>query len=59
MRCRAVDRSFIALQADTVCVHGDMPGAAELARRLRTAFSDAGIDVAPMGGVLAGRGASS
>lgn len=35
----------IALQADTVCVHGDTPGALEHVLRLRAAFEQAGIAV--------------
>ncbi len=55
-RVQAVDGSFIDLQVDTICVHGDTPGAASLAKHLRAALSDAGIDVAPMGKLLACRG---
>lgn len=35
----------IALQADTLCLHGDQPGAAEFARRLYQAFEERGISV--------------
>jgi UPF0271 protein len=35
---------------DTICVHGDTPGAPDLARRIRTALTDAGVTVAPIGG---------
>ena len=31
----AVDGSTIDAQADTICLHGDTPGAAELARAVR------------------------
>ena len=41
----AVDGALVPLTVDTLCVHGDTPGAAELARRLRTALHDAGIAV--------------
>jgi 5-oxoprolinase (ATP-hydrolysing) subunit A len=41
----AVDRSRVALSVDTVCVHGDTPGAAHLASRLRAHLSAAGIVV--------------
>ena len=39
------DRAVIA--ADTICVHGDTPGAAALAKRIRDALAAAGITVAP------------
>jgi UPF0271 protein len=35
----------IRLRIDTICVHGDTPGAPELARRIRTALEDGGIEV--------------
>jgi UPF0271 protein len=45
----AIDGSTVPLIVDTICVHGDTPGAAELAARIRKAFEDAGIDVKPIG----------
>jgi len=35
------------MRMDTVCIHGDTPGAVEIARVLRKGLSDAGIAVAP------------
>jgi UPF0271 protein len=35
----------VAIQADTVCIHGDQPGALVFARRLRGALEAAGIEV--------------
>ena len=35
------------MRMDTVCIHGDTPGAVEIARVLRTGLADAGIAVAP------------
>ena len=46
---QAVDGKDIPIRADTICIHGDGPHAAEFARRLRTAFEDAGITVAAVG----------
>jgi UPF0271 protein len=34
---------------DTICVHSDTPGAADLAARIRAAFEEARIDVKPIG----------
>lgn len=41
----ATDGSRVRLRADTICVHGDTPGAANLARQLRRALEEAGIAV--------------
>ena len=49
-RVVATDGSRIAVRADTICVHGDTPGAAGLARRIRQALQDAGIDVKSVAG---------
>jgi UPF0271 protein len=41
----ASDGSRIPVEADTLCVHGDTPGAAAIARAVRGALLDAGIAV--------------
>ncbi|MEW6490260.1 MAG: 5-oxoprolinase subunit PxpA [Thermodesulfobacteriota bacterium] len=51
-RLTAIDGSLVALRADTLCVHGDTPGAPELARRLRQALEAAGAEVVPLDRVL-------
>jgi UPF0271 protein len=43
----AVDGTVIALLAQTVCVHGDTPGAVGIARRLRQSLLAAGIELRP------------
>ena len=46
----AVDGSTIQLQADTMCLHGDTPGAAALARDIRNGLESAGIRIAALRG---------
>jgi len=41
----AIDGSVVKLDADTICVHGDTPGAAELTRRIRAGLESAGIQI--------------
>ena len=43
----AVDGSIVALQADTLCVHGDGSHAVAFARQLRAALEAADIGIAP------------
>ena len=45
----AVDGSFVPLEADTICVHGDTPGSDHLAAQLRAGFEAAGIMVKAIG----------
>ena len=45
----AVDGSTVRLEVDTICVHGDTPGAADLAARIRQALEGAGVLVQPVG----------
>ncbi len=45
----AVDRSVVSLDLDTICVHGDTPGAADLAARIRSALEKSGVEVKPVG----------
>jgi UPF0271 protein len=42
-----VDGATIRVAADTICIHGDTPGAAALARAVRSALAAAGIEVRP------------
>jgi UPF0271 protein len=42
-----VDGAVIRVKADTLCIHGDTPGAAALARAVRSALVAEGIDVRP------------
>jgi UPF0271 protein len=48
-RVTATDGSEIAFRADTICTHGDTPGAHELTRLLRAGLEREGIGVAPIG----------
>jgi UPF0271 protein len=41
----AVDGTPVGVAVESVCVHGDTPGAVELARRVRAALTDAGVAV--------------
>jgi UPF0271 protein len=43
----SVTGKVIKMRTDTVCIHGDTPGAVEIARGVRQALKDAGIEVAP------------
>lgn len=38
----------LPLRVDTVCVHGDTPGAVQMARAVRTRLEDAGVALRPM-----------
>jgi UPF0271 protein len=42
----SVSGKRVAVAADTLCLHGDQPGAAAFARQIRKAFADKGITVA-------------
>lgn len=47
-RVRTPDGGEIALEAETLCIHGDTPGAPELARVVRAALVEAGVAIRPM-----------
>ncbi|MBC7723384.1 MAG: LamB/YcsF family protein [Burkholderiaceae bacterium] len=42
----AIDGSTIRVSADSICVHGDSPGATDMALRVRESFTAAGIAIA-------------
>jgi UPF0271 protein len=44
----AEDSSRVSVRADTICLHGDTPGAEAIARRIHERFRTAGIRIAPL-----------
>jgi UPF0271 protein len=44
-RVRATSGTDVPVRADTLCVHGDQPGALAFVRRIRSELASAGIDV--------------
>ena len=46
-KVRAIDGIDIHISAQTVCVHGDTPGAVEFVRQLRSQLEHEGISIAP------------
>ncbi len=44
----------IPLRVDTICVHGDSPGAVQIAQAIRKELATAGIEVVPMGSFVMG-----
>ncbi len=49
-RVTASDGSVVEVAADTICIHADSPGAAEMAAAVRRALDEAGIGVRAPGG---------
>lgn len=45
----AIDGTVFTVKADSICVHGDTPGAIEHVKQLREALLSAGIEVVAMG----------
>jgi len=45
----AIDGSIVALEADTICVHGDTPGSDQLAAKIRAGLEAAGVLVRAVG----------
>jgi len=52
----AADGSVVPVRADTICIHGDTPGAARIAERIHERFAEAGIPIAPLAPGSRGRG---
>jgi UPF0271 protein len=47
-RVTAFDGSTVTVHADTICLHGDTPGAAAYARAIREALTEAGVSIAAL-----------
>lgn len=52
-RLPTIEGGQIELEASTICIHGDTPGAWRLAQTVRKTLEEAGVEVSPMGGALA------
>jgi 5-oxoprolinase (ATP-hydrolysing) subunit A len=51
-RVATLNGGEIELAADTICIHGDTPGAVDLARIVRGALEANGVAVKPLADVL-------
>ncbi|WP_309109899.1 5-oxoprolinase subunit PxpA [Saccharothrix sp.] len=45
---RSIDGHLVRLRVDSICVHGDTPGAVGIARAVRDALTEAGVGLAAM-----------
>jgi UPF0271 protein len=53
-KVRAITGKTITIAVDTVCLHGDTPGAPAIARRLRERMAVAGVAAVPLGELIVG-----
>ena len=51
-RLNTIEGREISLKADTFCIHGDTPGAWKLAKAIREALKESGLEAAPLAQVL-------
>lgn len=49
-RVRTQSGKDVAIECDTLCLHGDQPGAVEFAREVRKALAAEGVEIAPATG---------
>ena len=54
-RVRTAEGASIVVEADTICLHGDTPGAARLAHALREGLAAAGVRIRPLREVVPSR----
>jgi UPF0271 protein len=52
---RTITGRMLPLEVDTVCLHGDTPGAAAIARRVRERLAQARVEVVSLEEVIAGQ----
>ena len=48
----AISGEELEVQADSLCIHGDTPGAVEMAAVLRRELDAAGVDIVPLGQIV-------
>jgi UPF0271 protein len=42
---RTIDGSVLKIRAESICVHGDSPGAVAMATAVKSALGDAGVSI--------------
>jgi 5-oxoprolinase (ATP-hydrolysing) subunit A len=47
-KVRTIDGEDLSLEVESICVHGDAPNAPEIAKAIREALAEAGVEVAPL-----------
>ena len=47
---KSIDGKLTKIDAQTICVHGDSPGAVAMARRLRAVLEKSGLAIQPFAG---------
>lgn len=48
-KVKTIDGEFVDIEAESICVHGDTPGALELIRQVRAKLEQAGVEITPIG----------
>jgi 5-oxoprolinase (ATP-hydrolysing) subunit A len=51
-RVHAANGQSIPVEAQTLCIHGDSPNAAEMASAVRSALAQAGVTIEPLAGLI-------
>ena len=51
-KATAITGERIEVQADSLCLHGDTPGAVDMARALKQELTAAGVEIVPIGSML-------
>ena len=51
-RAVAINGDEIEVEADSICIHGDTPGAVEMAKRLRQELDDGGVVARPLNAIV-------
>ena len=51
-KARAISGETIELEADSLCLHGDTPGAVEMASALKRALESEGVEIVPLGEIV-------
>ena len=54
-KATAINGDEIEVQADSLCLHGDTPGAVDMARSLQKALTAEGVEIVPVGALVKSR----
>ena len=48
----SVEGDIVEVQADSICLHGDTPGAVDMAKTLKEQFMASGVQITPLSNIV-------
>ena len=51
-KVKAITGEYVSIKADTLCLHGDTPGAVEMAKAVRSGLESSGVNITSLSEII-------